>query len=143
MVFISDPPDVSLMPSTQLTVNITFQATLVCFVFAIPLPKITWIRNADQSIVVEQPGRVSITQEDNIHNRTSTLFFSETLKTDESSYTCVAVNNITNVIDTPENATVDLIVQGKQQKCMYIDNVFNKNVLWLLSLYALLFLKRN
>ena len=110
---IPDPPNVSVTPSPQLTVNVTFDATLVCFVFAIPLPEITWIRNSDQSIVQEEQGRVSITEEDGIHNRTSTLFFSSTLKSDESSYTCVAVNNITNVIDTPENETVDLIVQGE------------------------------
>ena len=92
--------------------NVTFDATLVCFVFAIPLPEITWIRDSDQSIVEEELDRVSITQEDGIHNRTSTLFFSNTLKSDESSYTCVAVNNISNVIGTPENRTVDLIIQG-------------------------------
>lgn len=90
----------------------TFQATLVCFVFAIPLPEITWIRDYDQKIVKNELGRVAITQEDGFHNRTSTLFFMETLKSDESTYTCVAVNNITNVIGTPENATVNLIIQG-------------------------------
>lgn len=107
-----DPPNVSLTPSTELTVNVTFQATLICFVFAIPLPEITWIRDYDQTVVKNEPGRVAISQDDGIHNRTSTLFFTNTLKSDESTYTCIAINNITNVINTPENATVNLIIQG-------------------------------
>ena len=104
----------TVTPSDQLTVNVTFNATLTCTVFAIPLPIITWIKDVDDSIVSEEPRRVSITQTDSIHMRTSVLHFSSTLKSDESSYTCVAVNNITNVIETPENATVDLIIQGVQ-----------------------------
>ena len=31
---------------------------------------------------------------------------------DESNYTCVAVNNITNILDTPENDNAELYVQG-------------------------------
>ena len=114
----------TVTPSEELTVNVTFNATLTCTVFAIPLPIITWIKDVDDSIVSEEPQRdseelrVSITETDSIHMRTSVLHFSSTLKSDESSYTCVAVNNITNVIETPENATVDLIIQGMQLNYM-------------------------
>ena len=31
---------------------------------------------------------------------------------DESNYTCVAVNGITNVLGTPETVTAELYVQG-------------------------------
>ena len=38
------------------------------------------------------------------------------LKSDELSYTCVAVNDISNVIDTAEGAYTNLVVQGKNIK---------------------------
>jgi hypothetical protein len=109
-IFITHPPNVTLSPSVELTVNVTFTATLTCTVFAIPLPAITWLKASDGSIV-EATDRVTLTTIDSIHVRTSILNFTATNKSDESEYTCIAVNDITNVIDTPENQTINLIIQ--------------------------------
>ena len=104
----------------QLTVNVTFTATLTCTVFAIPLPVITWIKDKDGSVIEYTPGgggggdtsSITITEIDYIHVRVSILNFTSTVKPDESMYTCVAVNNITNVLSTPQNGTVMLRIQG-------------------------------
>lgn len=102
------------MTPSKLTENVTFSATVTCTVFAIPLPSITWIKVVDGTVVTDEgsDGRVFINQTDSGDTRTSVLHFNSTVKPDESNYTCVAVNNITNVISTPENDTVNLIIQG-------------------------------
>ena len=121
VVYPTDPPNVTVTPA-KLTVNVTFPATVTCTVFAIPLPSITWIRDRDGSEVVSEGGmgRVVINQTDSGDTRTSVLHFNDTLKLDESNYTCVAVNNITNVINTPENDTVNLIIQGIIRFFLYV-----------------------
>ena len=53
------------------------------------------------------------TNQDGTVSATSTLTICNLDKADKLSYTCLAVNNITNVVDTPETATANLIVQGK------------------------------
>ena len=114
MLFFVDPPNVTVTPS-MLTENVTFSAAFTCTVFAIPLPSITWIKVVDGTVVTDEGsnGRVFINQTDSGDTRTSVLHFNPTVKPDESQYTCIAVNNITNVIFTPENDTVNLIIQGK------------------------------
>ena len=59
------------------------------------------------------------------------------LKSDELSYTCVAVNNISNVIDTAEAAYTNLVIQGKRNnyKSMRFVDLFNDYNLPLLSLF--------
>ena len=109
----------TVTPSDELTVNVTFNATLTCTVFAIPLPNITWIKDVNDSVVSEETGRVSITEIDSINIRTSVLSFSSSLKSDESSYTCVATNDIENVLNTLTSATINLIVQGTSHLIMF------------------------
>ena len=54
-----------------------------------------------------------ITETDNNNIRTSVLTFDNVDKADEGSYTCTAVNNIENVLNTPFEGSVELLVQGK------------------------------
>ena len=42
----------------------------------------------------------------------SVLVFNNGLKTDESVYTCIGINNITNIIQSPEQDNITLLVQG-------------------------------
>ena len=42
----------------------------------------------------------------------SVLVFRNGLKTDESVYTCIGINNITNIIQSPEQDNITLLVQG-------------------------------
>ena len=69
---------------------------------------------SDASKVMEdQSNRITITEIDSLHMRTSILNITSTIKQDESSYTCIAVNNITNVLNSPENESINLVIQGK------------------------------
>ena len=46
----------------------------------------------------------------------SVLVFHSGYKTDESVYTCIGSNNITNIINSPEEDNVTLLVQGKETR---------------------------
>lgn len=58
---------------------------------------------ATNSSVIDNQGRAIVT---------SRLRICSLLKEDELSYTCIAVNDISNVINTPEGVYSNLIVQG-------------------------------
>lgn len=86
----------------------------LCETFGVPAPNITWF-NASSGTEVE--GMVVITPGSRDHFSgfsitTSNLTILNAEKEDETNYTCVAVNNVLNLLDTPENATSSLIVQG-------------------------------
>ena len=105
-----DPPSVTVTPLSQV-VNMSDTVTITCTVFALPPPTITWTDDRNSAIVLPG-GRFSITQSDSGNTRTSILSFNGILKEDESSYTCTAVNNVTNVIDAIEEVSGQITVQG-------------------------------
>ena len=107
---LSDPPSVTVTPLSQV-VNMTDIVSITCSVFALPPPTITWTDDRNSSVVTHG-GRFSISQTDSGNTRTSILTFNGILKEDESNYTCTAVNNVTNVINVPENGGSITIVQG-------------------------------
>lgn len=112
-VIILDPPNVTVFPSSgELSVNVTFPALLTCSVFAIPFPNIIWIKNNTNPLASTE--RIVITEIDSpsTNVRTSILNITSSVLSDESSYTCIASNNITNIIKSPENGTIDLVIQG-------------------------------
>lgn len=92
-------------------VNQTDHVTITCTVFALPLPTITWTDARNNDTLINAP-LVNIHETDSGNVRTSVLTFSSIVKANESNYTCTAVNNVTNAIDTVEFATSSLIVQG-------------------------------
>ena len=135
----TDPPNVDVTPK-QFTVNQTQSANFTCTSFGIPLPQLTWFKGNFSTPLgggaYERSGPVAgggrgggegggvletnslIVSVETFSNSTgvslirSELFFPESLRTDQSSYTCVAINNITNVLRTPENGTTMFYVQG-------------------------------
>ena len=113
----TDPPDVSVSPS-NLTVNETDSLTFYCQVFAIPVPDLFWINETSQMMVLSSPEGVMVTIGTLPHPSgfpitTSNLSIVNVQKQHESNYTCVAINNVTNLLNTPENGTISLTVQGK------------------------------
>ena len=57
----------------------------------------------------------------------SVLVFRNGLKTDESVYTCIGINNITNIIQSPEQDNITLLVQGnvvEWYKCIIFIFIF-------------------
>ena len=103
-----------MTPNIHLTVNVSDTVTLICSVFAIPLPVITWKNSNDGSIITGDSIRIFVTEMDSINVRVSTLNITRTFKFDESVYICEASNNVINELNTPESQSVHLIVQGNK-----------------------------
>ena len=117
-----DPPNVTTLEPLELIVNHTQNATFVCEAYGIPIPVITWVKVVNESIVTESSGVIDIMEQIvRINTSESVLTFLDTVKTDESVYRCEGSNGITNVIGSPENDTVRLLVQGKCMHCVGMD----------------------
>lgn len=116
--FLTDPPNVDVSPET-FTVNQTQTTNFTCTSFGIPLPNLFWYNMDDlDTPLTNRNERVDIVEtsyynESGLLLRESVLIFPEALRTDMSSYVCIAVNNIENLLDTPQNGTVVLYVQGQ------------------------------
>ena len=118
LLFLLDPPNVNARDPTKVIVNQTQTANLTCEVFGIPVPNITWIRNSDGSSLSNTTDITIITTSAiPPASLLSILTFQNATKTDESSYTCVGRNGVSNLIETPENDTIELAVQGE---CRYV-----------------------
>lgn len=112
----ADPPNVDVSPA-MFVVNQTQPATFTCTVFGIPLPELTWFNTSDFSIEYLPPEMAGVTQQVFINESgldivQSVLQFNRSLRTDQTTYTCVAVNSITNLLETPESGSTDFYVQG-------------------------------
>lgn len=109
---IADPPNVTVTPE-RIIVNTSSVSSVsfTCEVFNIPLSTIVWTKEATNTTLVED-GKVTIQQTTTSNLTTSVLTITNPMNPDESNYTCSATNNIQNVLDTPEQATGELYVQG-------------------------------
>ena len=118
LVFCSDPPSV-MVNATRVTVNQTAPAYFSCEAFGIPPPSLQWFSSLTNTTVQHVDGIVNImlnsfVNGSNLEIRTSHLFFNSTIRSrDEAEYTCRAENGISNLIDTSQEAVVELVVQGK------------------------------
>ena len=111
-----DAPDVSVSPLSVVS-NESDSIVLVCQVSGLPVPNIVWL-NSSSDVSLSAPtesGSVTVTlnqSPSDIPVIVSNLSISGILKIHEANYTCVANNGIENLLGTPENATVPVIVQG-------------------------------
>ena len=86
--------------------------------FAIPQATINWLNiTSDQYVANDTDSGVYITYRNVSHPSgvpvlVSSLSISSAIKEHEGNYTCIAVNNVRNLIGTRENGTVSLTVQG-------------------------------
>lgn len=113
--------------------NESDSVSFVCESFGVPAPQLLWYNTSSAGVVgdssaalQELPGVVEITSGTRSHFSgfpiiTSTLTIVRVLKHDETNYTCVAVNNVLNLLGTPENASSSLTVQGIPQECVNKD----------------------
>lgn len=116
--FTLDPPNVQAREPTEVIVNQTQIASFSCEAFGIPVPSVSWIRDSNGFSLSNTTNIITITT--SILPPTSlvsTLTFLNAANSNESSYTCVGSNGVSNLIGTPENDTVDLLVQGG---CTYV-----------------------
>lgn len=113
-----DPPNVSITPEQLIVNRSILLVTFTCYSFGIPAPSITWIMERTGETLINI-GRTQIDITTTSSSTTSELTLYQPTDVHESNYTCIAVNNITNVLNTPESATGELFVQG-----MYSYNLF-------------------
>ena len=108
----TDPPNATLTPEL-IIINSTSipSVSFTCEVFSIPLSTIVWTKGSTNT-VLRQDGKITIQQSATGNLTTSVLTLSSPMDPDESNYTCSATNNVQNVLDTPEQATGTLYVQG-------------------------------
>ena len=94
-------------------VNYSQIANFTCQAFGIPIPRLRWVKEADGNAPVNITNSMNITER-NIAPFTveSVLTFYNTTKIDESLYRCEGSNGVTNVIGSPEEANVTLLVDG-------------------------------
>ena len=83
------------------------------------------VKVVNETTVAEASGIIDISEQVFLVNNTrrSVLTFLDTVKTDESVYRCQGSNGITNVIHSPENDTVTLLVQGELVFACVLDDV--------------------
>ena len=106
----------------KLVVNQTQMAEFACEAFGIPIPEITWIKASNGSVLSTTMNGIEITEMvvEGSSMRASMLTILGATKSDQSDYTCIGSNGVTNFIDSPENDTVSLLVQGEVTPCVLV-----------------------
>ena len=94
--------------------------SFICTVFAIPTPIIHWINDKSSYLPLSVDSNLNVTITNSTKDHPSrfpfyisNLTISSVTKQHEGNYTCLAINNVTNLINTHENQTASLTVQGK------------------------------
>ena len=109
----TDPPEVEALEPVLLVVNHTEIVNFTCQAYGIPRPNLTWVNVSDETVVMDVIDDIEITEQIvDMFTLRSVLTFLNTTKTDESVYRCEGFNGVTNVINTPENDTITLLVDG-------------------------------
>ena len=104
----------TILEPKEIIVNHTQMAVFTCKALGIPVPNITWIKVSESFVLTTSMGVVEISEVImDSFTRVSNLTFLNSTRTNQSKYTCVGSNGIMNVIGTPENDIVSLLVQGE------------------------------
>ena len=109
-----DPPLVSVAPPS-LILNQSDAAVFTCNIFGIPRPTFTWSNGSTVLSSSSPSNTYTITNSTDTYNISAVLTILSVLRTDMGTYTCSASNGIANLIDSPEEDTAELFVQGKFQ----------------------------
>ena len=118
IIFFVDPPDVSLSPQA-VTINQTGFTSFLCRAFGIPIPGLEWFYNGTAQPIGNSThysifNMVEVNGS-NLSIATSVFQITDAVRSShEGSYVCHATNNVNNLINTPENQSTFLTVQGKK-----------------------------
>lgn len=126
---IPDPANITVSPSSQVTINETDNVTLACRGFGVPLPTLTWLSNERMlgsgggspggfSVLTNVTGEIEITVNTGLDSEgravtVSLLTVFDVMKVEEViTYTCNADNGVVNDIGAISSRSVSLIIQG-------------------------------
>ena len=115
-VLLADPPLVMVTPSSVI-VNQTSTVTLTCQVFGIPTPNVTWTRSST-NVPLATSSTLAITSTTTGNNVTSTLIITQITRSDMDAYICSGSNGRNNFINSPEEDSSQVQVQGDQHNCI-------------------------
>ena len=105
-----DPPLVSITPSSVIA-NQSDTVIITCDVFGIPVPSVQWTRGTPASTVnITETTTITETRVGN--NITSVLTIQQVQRSEMDTYTCAGSNGISNLINSPQQASSQLFVQG-------------------------------
>ena len=96
--------------------NLSSTLKLSCLFWGNPLPQIQWYKRANSTGEEQQLsnyGRITISHEVNETGNFSELQISDLHKSDEGIYTCMATNNVENLIGAVDNAEGFVTIYGK------------------------------
>ena len=109
------PPNVTLTPS-QVTVSVTESLQLVCTSYGIPSVVLTWYFGTSKQPLESREGVINITQKTSEYSES--LLITTSILTIENItnaywqgvFICEGFNGVTNLIETPENDTSEVII---------------------------------
>ena len=107
----------SLSPQS-VTINQTGFTSFLCRAFGIPVPTLEWFYNGTAQPIVNSThysifNMVEVNGS-NLSIATSMLQVTDAVRSShEGSYVCHATNNVNNLINTPENQSAFLTIQGE------------------------------
>ena len=87
-------------------------AVLSCTGFGVPLPQLTWSR-ADGREIAGQLNQSFATDEDGRETTTLELSLDNAASNSDGVFICSGKNNVTNLLQSPEEAEIILTVLGK------------------------------
>ena len=99
------------MTPSSVIVNQTGTVTLTCRVFGIPTPTVTWTKSST-NIPLTTSGTLTISTTTNGNNITSTLTITQITRSDMDTYNCSGSNGRINIINSPEEDSSLVQVQG-------------------------------
>ena len=101
-------------PISNVIVNETANVVFDCIGYGTPLPTITWEREDGAELPEDSEIVTNISNNDGGHKHVrSSLILKDVSVTDNDVvFVCIGSNNVTNVLSTPENATILLTVEG-------------------------------
>ena len=104
-----DPATVNTTLPSVIAINKSSNVTLKCNGTGLPLPKLFWYRNGVQ---ITDNIREVVTSINGELIRTSFIVLSDVDITTNGVYSCLGVNNVTNLIDVLDIVSIRIIVQG-------------------------------
>ena len=113
----ADPPNVISPVLLDSILNESDSLELSCVFTGIPPPEVVWTFTVGSisSVIAANTANISSTglSDSQLPAVQSTLFIPNIVKSNEGQYTCLGINNVTNLIDAVNTTSANITVQGE------------------------------